>query len=237
MSVLLQHREHRNAAVSVVLAAVVVLPLASVRADDAVGVLRVDAGTNGLVEVEMSFAPMDGAGPVGYVSGVFLGDGGAFSDRLYRRDASTGEMTNAIWSGATWLDPATNLPSSLSVCPGDTLFLLRLDEDPLAFSVFGRAPGVSSHPGAPCVQSLSVDPEGGFADITVSTQGSATDMFAADFATNLSDAATWVYYGRYPGRPQLFSVRDDALPLSGGRVYLAADATRDTDGDGLPATV
>ena len=182
----------------------------------------------------MPFAPLGDQGPGGYVSGLFLGDGGVLSDLLFRRDAATGGTTNAVWSGAAWLDPATGLSSSLSASSGDTLFLLRSDDDPLAFSIFGRAPGVSSHSGAPCVQSLSVDPEGGFADLTVSTQGAATDMFAADFATNLSDAATWVYYGRYPGQPPTFSLRDGSLPPSGGRVYLAADATRDTDGDGLP---
>ena len=215
------------------MAAVAVLTIPSVRADDAAGLLRVDAGTNGLVKVEMPFTPLGDQGPDGYVSGLFLGDGGVLSDLLFRRDAATGGTTNAVWSGAAWLDPATGLSSSLSASSGDTLFLLRSDNDPLAFSVFGRAPGISAHSGAPCVQSLSVDPEGGFADLTVSTQGTATDLLAADFATNLSDAATWVYYGRYPGQPPVFSLHDDSLPPSGGRVYLAADATRDTDGDGL----
>lgn len=229
-----QHRGCRKAAAFAVMAAVAVLTIPSVRADDAAGLLRVDAGTNGLVEVEMLFAPLGDQGPGGYVSGLFLGDGGVLSDLLFRRDAATGGTTNAVWSGAAWLDPATGLPTSLSASSGDTLFLLRSDDDPLAFSVFGRAPGVSFNSGAPRVQSLSVDPEGGFADLTISTQGAATDMFAADFATNLSDAATWVYYGRYPGQPPTFSLRDDSLPPSGGRIYLAADATRDTDGDGLP---
>ena len=234
MSAQFQHRGCRNAAAIAVLAAVAVLTFSSVRADDAAGLLRVDAGTNGLVEVEMPFAPLGDQGPGGYVSGLFLGDGGVLSDLLFRRDAATGGTTNAVWSGAAWLDPATGLSSSLSASSGDTLFLLRSDDDPLSFSLFGRAPGVSAHSGAPCVQSLSVDPEGAFADLAVSTQGTATDLFAADFATNLSDAATWVYYGRYPGQPPTFSLRDDSLPPSGGRVYLAADATRDTDGDGLP---
>jgi len=203
-------------------------------ADDAVGLVRVDAGTNGVVETEMPFSPIGDSGPLGYVSGAFLGDGGEFSDQLFRYDASTGETTNAVWSASAWLDPFTWLPSFMQAFPGDSLALLRADHEPFSFYLFGRAPDVSVHSGAPCVQSLSVDPEGGFADLTVSTQGLATDMFAADFATNLSDAAAWVYYGRYPGQPPLFSVHDDALPLSGGRVYLAADATRDTDGDGLP---
>ena len=205
-----------------------------VLADDAVGLVRVDVGTNGFVYATMPFSPLSDSGPDGYVSGAFLGDGGSLSDQLFRYDASTGETTNAVWASSAWLDPFTGLPSLMQVSSGDTLSLLRADSEPFSFYLFGRAPDVSVHSGAPCVQSLSVDPEGGFADLTVSTQGFATDMFAADFATNLSDAAAWVYYGRYPGQPPLFSVHDDALPLSGGRVYLAADATRDTDGDGLP---
>ena len=173
MSAQFQHRGCRKAAAIAVMAAVAVLTIPSVRADDAAGLLRVDAGTNGLVEVEMPFAPLGDQGPGGYVSGLFLGDGGVLSDLLFRRDAATGGTTNAVWSGAAWLDPATGLSSSLSASSGDTLFLLRSDDDPLAFSIFGRAPGVSAHSGAPCVQSLSVDPEGGFADLTVSTQGAA----------------------------------------------------------------
>ena len=51
-------------------------------ADDVVGVERVDAGTNGLAEVVMPFAPMEGSGPAGFLSGAFEGDGGEFSDTL-----------------------------------------------------------------------------------------------------------------------------------------------------------
>jgi hypothetical protein len=52
-----QHRGWRKAAAFAVMAAVAVLTIPSVRADDAAGLLRVDAGTNGLVKVEMPFAP------------------------------------------------------------------------------------------------------------------------------------------------------------------------------------
>ena len=60
------------------------------------------------------------------------------------------------------------------------------------------------------------------------------DLFMSNFATNHGDASSWFHVGRYPGHSILFDWRDAALPTSGGRVYLAADATRDTDGDGLP---
>jgi hypothetical protein len=55
-------------------------------ADDAVGLIRVDAGTDGLVEAEMPFSPIGNSGPLGYVSGAFLGDGGSLSDQLFRYD-------------------------------------------------------------------------------------------------------------------------------------------------------
>ena len=109
-------------------------------ADDAVGVLHVDAGTNGVAEVDMPFAPMSDIGPLGYVSGLFCGDGGAFSDRLFLRNPATGETTNAVWSYSAWLDPASLLPSFMQAHPGDTLYFMRTDAGPFDFSVFGRLP-------------------------------------------------------------------------------------------------
>ena len=203
-------------------------------ADDAVGLVRVDAGTNGLVEAEMPFAPMDESGPLGYVSGVFIGDGGAPSDQLFRYDASTGETTNAVWSESAWLDPFTGLPSFMQAFPGDALSLLRTDDEPFSFFLFGRAGGIATRTGAPRFHSMSVDPAGEFADLSVFTRGLATDLFMSDFATNHGDASSWFHVGRYPGHSILFDWRDAALPTSGGRIYLAADATRDSDGDSLP---
>jgi len=203
-------------------------------ADDAVGLVRVDAGTNGLVEAEMPFAPMDESGPLAYVSGAFIGDGGALSDQLFRHDASTGETTNAVWSASAWLDPFTGLPSFMQAFPGDALSLLRTDDEPFSFFLFGRAGGIATRTGAPRFHSMSVDPAGEFADLSVFTRGLATDLFTSDFATNHGGASSWFHVGRYPGHSILFDWRDAALPTSGGRIYLAADATRDSDGDGLP---
>ena len=70
----------------VALAACVLAPGAF--ADDTVGVMRVEAGTNGLVEVDMPFAPMSDVGPLGYVAGLFCGYGGEFSDILFRHPSS-----------------------------------------------------------------------------------------------------------------------------------------------------
>ena len=203
-------------------------------ADDAVGLVRVDAGTNGVVETEMPFSPIGDSGPIGYVSGAFLGDGGEFSDRLFRYDASTGETTNAAWSASAWFDPYTGLPSFMQAFPGDALTLLRSDFEPFSFCLFGRAGGIAYRTGAPRFHSMAVDPAGEFADFSVFTRGLTTDLFLSDFATNHGDASSWTHIGRYPGHSILFDWRDAALPTSGGRVYLAADATRDSDGDGLP---
>ena len=192
------------------------------------------AGTNGVVETEMPFSPIGDSGPLGYVSGAFLGDGGEFSDQLFRYDASTGETTNAVWSASAWLDPFTWLPSFMQAFPGDSLSLLRADSEPFSFCLFGRASGIAYRTGAPRFRSMAVDPAGEFADFSVFTRGLTTDLFLSDFATNHGDASSWFHVGRYPGHSILFDWRDAALPTSGGRVYLAADATRDSDGDGLP---
>ena len=97
-------------------------------ADDVVGVMSVDVGTNGLAEVEMPFSPLcPDHGPIGYVAGAFLGDGSELSDRLVRFDADSATSTNAVWDGDRWLDPATGIPSLMTAKPGDTLFLLRYD--------------------------------------------------------------------------------------------------------------
>ena len=74
------------------------------RADDVVGVVRIDANTNGLVEVEMPFEPMGNTGPSGFVAGLFTGDGSLSSDLLFCRSAASGVLTNAIWNGFNWLD-------------------------------------------------------------------------------------------------------------------------------------
>ena len=204
-----------------------------VRADDAVGFVRVEAGTNGVVEAVMPFSPLAGAGPLGFVSGPFAGDGGELSDRLTLLDAATGAASEALWSASAWMDPATGLPSFASAAPGDALFLLRTDDDPLPFFLFGRVPGVAPSALSPSFLLMDVDPAGGFVDMSASTRGLPADVFSSDFAANPSEAASWTYLGRHPGGIPGFSLRDDAPPLSGGRVYLVSDATRDTDGDGL----
>ncbi len=217
-----------------VLSFLVVACAACSYADDAVGVVRVDAAANGLPTVQMPFAPLEDSGPLGYISGGFLGNGDDLSDRLIRLDSATGAITNAVWSEGAWLDPATGLPSFMSAWPGDTLCIWRGDNDPFSFFLFGRVYGVAAHGGSPQIRSIGLDPEGDCANLSVFTRGLTTDLFMSDFSSNALDAASWVYCGRRPGYPLLCSLHDAGLPSSGGRVYLAADATRDADADGLP---
>lgn len=45
------------------------------KGDDAVGVMSIDAGTNGVVEAEMPFDAVDGNRSSDFISGFFMGDG------------------------------------------------------------------------------------------------------------------------------------------------------------------
>ena len=202
-------------------------------ADDAVGVMRVDAGTNGFAEAEMPFAPMSDIGPLGYVSGLFCGDGGEFSDRLYRRDSATGEMTNAVWSASAWLDPATLLPSFMQALPGDTLYFVRTDAGQFDFSAFGRFAALSSPSNGPAFSSLSVDPACETVSFGVSPSPLPYDLLSSQ-GTNAADAAAsaWMHLAHVPAS-SAFS-RTDPLPLPGlTRLYMVSSSAVDTDGDGL----
>ena len=96
-------------------------------ADDAAGVLRVVSGTNGEAVVEMPFRPFgDGTIPT-FLSGAFLGDGGAGSDRLWRIALHDGSATNAVHALGEWVDPADGLASALTASRGDVLVLASGD--------------------------------------------------------------------------------------------------------------
>ncbi len=77
--------------------------------DDAVGLGKTYAGTNGVAEVEFSFLALGEGHPADFISGNFMGDGGAFSDRLYVRRAASGEMTNAVFSSGFSRFPIAHL--------------------------------------------------------------------------------------------------------------------------------
>ena len=182
----------------------------------------------------MQFSPFDAFGPSGFLSGVFSGDGGELSDVLFVQSLPAGGTGEAVWTDGAWLDPATGLPSLMSAAPGDILTVESAEDEPLPFFVFGRASAYSLRAGAPRFRSLAPDPSGGFADISLFTRGLATDLFAADFAEDGSGGCRWTYLGRHAGTSPTLCLRDGPLPPSGGRLYLAADAAVDADGDGLP---
>ena len=206
-------------------------------ADDAVGVFRVKVPSNEAVTVSMPFSPIGRSRPESFISGPFSGVGGEGSDRLYVLSSESLTYTNAFYSPNGWLDPATGQSSSMAASFADTLVFspgIDVVPGPFSFSLFGRASGVAVHSGSPKMLSMRVDPNGEYSELSLFTRGIATDLFSSDFETDFAETASWRLLGRHPGHPAFFSWRDSSLPGSGGRIYLAADATRDTDGDGLP---
>ena len=194
------------------------------------GVLHVVSDTNGVATVEMPFTPFgDGMIP-NFLSGTFLGDGGPDSDRLWCI-TSEGTSTNAVFASGEWVDPADGEASTLTAARGDMLVLASGDGEPFGFWLRGR---VAPRAGWPFISGLSVDPEEGFADLAVSTGGCPADVFTFDTGEENPD---WTYLGRWPGYPYSFAWRDTALvgmSNETARVYLVSDASRDTDGDGVP---
>lgn len=214
------------------------MPSAISHADDAAGLLRVEVAPDAEISGEMPFAPFGDATPTNFLSGPFFGGGDdAAPDWLYLFPASCETNYAAAYSPDGWIDPDTGDPTDMAAALGDTLVFVpgeSGDESPFDAFVFGRVPGIASHSGSPRIRRMAVDPLGAFADIDIFTRGLTTDFFSLDFGTNGVASSPPVHLGRHPGHPVLLGLRDDALPESGGRLYLAADATRDTDGDGLP---
>lgn len=207
-------------------------------ADDAAGLLCVHVETNGNAVVEMPFAPYGNAKPDAFLSGPVVGGGGVDPDRLYVLSSNSLTYTNAVYSqSAGWLDPATGEPTPMTASQGDTVVFapsLCGTNEPFSFFLYGQALGLAVYAGAPRIRSMTVDPFGAFAELSVFSRGLTTDLYLTDFSTNASESTLWRHMGRYPGCPMSFSWRDSTLPSSGGRIYLASDATRDSDGDGIP---
>jgi len=225
------------------------------KGDDAVGIVHVDAGTNGVVETAMPFdaVPYGGAeascGPASFISGLFLGDGSIFSDRLYRFPLSTNDYslttndyplsTNdyAFYSDGAWLDSETLSNSTMTASSGDTLYLLRTDNEPFSFYLHGRIPSLSSVPSSPfpVFTHISVDPAETNAVVAMETDRAA-DLFFAQSQTNTPLPSDWSYLGRHLASlsflyPLASPPTANDYPLT---AFLVSDATRDTDGDGLP---
>jgi hypothetical protein len=217
--------------------ALAIVPAFLCLADDAAGLIRLEVAPTGEVSGEMPVVPFGDATPSSFLSGPFWdGAGGTTPDWLFLFSESRNLDQEAAYSPDGWIDPDTGEPTDMTVEVGDTLVFVPGEGDdgsPFDVFLFGRVPGVASRSGSPRIRGMSVDPLGAFADIDIFTRGLAIDLYSFDFETN-GVVFPWAHLGRHPGFPIFLGLRDDTLPATGGRVYLAADATRDSDGDGIP---
>lgn len=280
----------------------------SVMADDAVGVFRVDAQSNGLTAVAMPFEPLSTDGVGRFLSGGFaVGEDGR-SDRLYQVSSRDGTVAESVWSGGAWLDAESGATSAVRVTAGDALAFLPGLPEPAALYVFGRVPcsgslastlfpgwnllsygypapaspfpslpdGVEgpfgaegcdaatdaipwrsvfwvsnsndaavgwSRPrpygplesGKPMIVGMDVDPGSKSVALDVDTGTHATDLLCLRTDRGYGAEERWTRLCRLPGEGDLMRLNGllagDGL---GAAFYLAADATRDSDGDGLP---
>ncbi|MBE6382861.1 MAG: hypothetical protein E7049_07620 [Lentisphaerae bacterium] len=201
-------------------------------AEDVVGVAKVGPTTNDVTTAQMPFTPMGEGYPADFISGLFMGDGSPLSDRLYVYSLATGLMTNAIYSADGWLDPATLSNSLMTAARGDTIHFARTDADSVAFHLFGR-PGAAAS-SCPRFLSLSVDPEGAFADFEVATGGRPVDLLTAYADSPNPPPSGWAHVARDVSYAQTLAFRDELPESFSAKYYLAADASLDSDGDGIP---
>ena len=207
------------------------IPAGSSWADDIVGLAKVDAGTNDVTEVTMPFSPMGEGLPADFISGNFMGDGSPLSDRLYVYSRATGLMTNALFSAGGWLDPATLSNSCMTAAHGDTIYFTRTDVEPISFYLRGRAESAASaYPRFSC---FSVDPQGAFADLVIATGGRPVDLLEAYSSATNPPASGWSHVARDVSAAETLAFRDELPQALSAKHYLAADASLDTDGDGI----
>ena len=202
-------------------------------ADDAVGIRRIDVGTNSTVEIVMPFSPLHNSGPDGYLAGSFFGDGTDISDCLSFYDLETGESIDSLWADSFWLDPVTLTPSMISPVPGDIFYFSRSNLDPFSFYIYGRLPEVPFRSTAPKIKSVLIDPVATSVEFSVFTRGLTIDIFVADFNSDGDESPSWSRLARYPASAPTVDFRDEISSMQSTRLYFAADATRDLDGDGL----
>lgn len=223
-------RMHRIAA-SLARGGFVFLELVAIPAigDDAVGVARVETGTNAVTAVEMPFEPLGEGHPADFISGDFAGDGGADSDMIHRLAVSNGGVTNAVYCNGEWLDPVTYSNTTMTAALGDALFFSRADHDSLALYLFGRKPLADAPSGFPRFSGLSVSPDGAYADLSILSGGRAFDLISQS-----NPGGGWAHRLRISGASEQVLFRDHLPSVFAERAYLVSDATRDTDGDGIP---
>ncbi|MBR2713897.1 MAG: hypothetical protein IKB76_03865, partial [Kiritimatiellae bacterium] len=206
-------------------------------ADDAAGIMRASA-SNESVTVVMPFAPFAPGTPAYFLAGPFMGDGGAFSDMLHVAPADGSTPTNAVYSTAAggWLDPATGEATAMTAGAGDALVLDPGADNgatPFDFLLFGRLPAFAGPSGLPRLSGMAADPLMAFVDLGVAGAESASaDLLARDVLDPAAPPGPWRHVSRLPPGPRVWR---DAPPVVGAaRHYIVSDASRDTDGDGIP---
>ena len=213
---------------------------ASARADDAVGILRVDVASNETVAVAVPFEPLAVAGQVSdFLSGDFAGDGGEGSDRLWQVSSCDGTVSRSVFSDGAWADAADGTPSAVRVSAGDALVFRPGPDEPTSLYVFGRvqageAPAATLLPGWNLLScgyptafgALPPLPDGadGLFDAAGDRLAPADiPWWSAFWVTNATDAALAWPRPRPPDAPDILSA--DGAPRIAA---LAVDAVRAT---------
>ena len=205
---------------------------ASAFADDAVGVRRYRSVAGEDVEFVLPFSPLVRGVADGFLAGAFSGDGEDGSDALAHFPQGTNIVSYAVRCASTWLDPVCGVPAFADADAGDGFVFSPGAGGPLDFFAFGRLP-LAASAGPPWFLGMRVADDGSVVDLEIANDGSApVDVLAT------SPSGEWTHLRRFAAGPGGFGWRDSdagsVLRAADERDYLLADASRDTDGDGLP---
>ena len=209
-------------------------------ADDAVGLQRVSVPSNDVGGTVLQVSPF-GDGSIGaFTAGPFVGDGGGRSDRLHVIRSDDGSSTNAVYAEGAWVDPGSGAPSAIRASAGDGIVVDPSGAMPFDFFVYGRwrdavFPVLA---GSPLILSMFVDVDEMLVDMRVSSGGKTTDLLTGTSDGPEGFPVEWRHAGRTAGGVEPWPWREP-LPLSGPTnvLFMVSDATRDTDGDGIPDAI
>lgn len=85
---------------------------------------------------------------------------------------------------------------------------------------------------------MTIDPFGSFAELGIDQSARLTDVLRLHSSTGFSSVAEWEHCERFLPSTSTLVWRDDlSLSASGDVFYMVADASRDTDDDGIPDAV
>ena len=214
-----------------------IVAAATAVADDVVGVTRVAVPSNDVAVAVLPYAPLGSGLPGSFMSGPFFGDGGDDSD-LVRIYAADGSATNGfVWAGTGWLGPSGGT-NAVAAAAGDVVALDPFGSEPFEFFLFGRLLSPCGGPvpgGFPRIAGVFVDPCGAFADVEVSPGGMATDLLVGEADDLAAGPVGWCHAERFAGGGGNPVWRDGSVASGpSNRLYMASDALRDSDGDGIP---